>query len=247
MPLTFPAHPAPVLALKMWRPRWCDGVALGTGAVAPDVVYLAAGPSGESFADTHSWPALFWWCLPVALAYAAAFRFCADGILAHLPGDRWFGWRGHGSVARWPHRWWIAVSSALVGAASHLAWDWLTHTDNWLRVMFGLRWSDVTDIAWWTVSDLTSTVVGTGAAIVLAARLGRRSIVGGTAAASVRRPVVFWVSAAVVAVAGLAVVPLLPGAAHLAPTVVRVLHVVGLALLAGGLAARIRPAPRWAA
>ncbi|WBB90305.1 DUF4184 family protein [Verrucosispora sp. WMMC514] len=243
MPLTFPSHLAPVLALKLWRPRWFDGVTLSTGAMSPDVVYLTTGPTGRSFADTHSWPALLWWCLPVALAYAAVFRSCADAILAHLPGDSWFGWGGHGSLTRWPYRWWITISSALLGAASHLGWDWLTHTDGWLRGVFGLQWSSVTDVAWWTVSDLTSTLVGALLAVVLAARLGRREAakVGVCRVApSPRRPALFWSVAALVAAAGLALVPLLPGASALAATIVRSLHVAGLALVAGAIAVRIR-------
>ncbi|QOC91411.1 DUF4184 family protein [Micromonospora craniellae] len=199
MPLTFPAHLAPVLALKVWRPRWCDGVALSTGAVAPDVAYLAAGPDGRTFADTHTWPALFWWCLPVALAYAA-----------------------------------------VLGAASHVGWDWLTHTDDWLRVLFGIDWSRVTGVAWWTVSDLTSTVVGSALAVVLAARLGRRGEreTDGLALPA-RRPTLFWGVAGLVAVAGAACVAALPGATLLAPTGVRLIHVAGLALLAGGLAVKV--------
>ncbi|GIJ10902.1 hypothetical protein Van01_41160 [Micromonospora andamanensis] len=241
VPLTFPSHLAPALALKWWRPLWFDGVALSTGAMSPDVAYLATGPTGRSFADTHSWPALLWWCLPVALTYAAIFRAGADTVLAHLPGDRWFGWGGHGSLARWPHRWWITISSALLGAASHLGWDWLTHTDGWLRVVFGLHWSSVTDVAWWTVSDLTSSLVGALLVVVFAVRLGRREAprVGVCRVAPPRRrPALFWSVAALVAAAGLALVPLLPGATALAVTIVRALHVVGLALLAGAIAVR---------
>ncbi|MFI7024678.1 DUF4184 family protein [Micromonospora sp. NPDC049900] len=241
MPLTFPAHLAPVLAVRVWRPRWCDGVALSAGAVAPDVAYLAAGADGRTFADTHSWPALFWWCLPVALAYAAVVRLTGPDVAVHLPGDRWFGWRGYalrGPVL--PHRWWITVGSALLGAASHLGWDWLTHTDDWLRVLFGIDWSRVGGVAWWTVSDLTSTVVGSALAVVLAARIGRR---GGREADGLavptRRPALFWGVAGAVVVAGAAGVTVLPGADLLAPTGVRLLHVAALALLVGGVAVRV--------
>ncbi|GIJ20612.1 hypothetical protein Vlu01_12360 [Micromonospora lutea] len=179
----------------------------------------------------------------MALPYAAVFRSCAGTILAHLPGDRWFGWyRRHGQLTRRQHQWWITISSALLGAASHLGWDWLTHTDDWLRVAFGLRWSTITDIAWWTVSDLTSTLVGAGVAVVFAARLGRReaATVGpGRGAPPPRRPALFWGAATLVAIVGLALVPLLPGATVLAATIVRSLHVAGLALLAGAVAVRI--------
>ena len=42
MPATFPSHAAAVLPLKLWRPRWFDGVALVVGSMAPDT-HSAAG------------------------------------------------------------------------------------------------------------------------------------------------------------------------------------------------------------
>jgi hypothetical protein len=33
VPMTFPTHPVAVLPLKLWRPRWFDGVALVLGCV----------------------------------------------------------------------------------------------------------------------------------------------------------------------------------------------------------------------
>ncbi len=243
MPLTFPSHLAPVLPLKLWRPRWFDGVALATGAVAPDVAYLASGSSGQSFADTHAWPALLWWCLPVALAYTWLFRSFIGTVAAHLPDSRWFAWRAYGALGRHHHRWWVTASSALLGAASHVAWDWLTHTDHWLHVVFGVQWSSLTGVAWWTVSDLTSTVLGAAVVVALAARAGRRGLIGRdedpSSSVMVFRPRVFWVAAGVVAVVGLAALPLLPGASFLAATGVRLMHVAGVALLAGGFAVRI--------
>ncbi|TCB96865.1 DUF4184 family protein [Micromonospora zingiberis] len=242
MPLTFPSHLAPVLVMKLWRPRWFDGVALSTGAVAPDVAYLVTGSDGHSFADTHAWSALIWWCLPVALAYAWVFRSSIDTVAAHLPMGRRYGWWSGVSLAHGGHRWWITISSALLGAASHLAWDWLTHTDEWLMV-FGLRWSSVTDVAWWTVSDLTSTGLGAVVAIWCLARLGRRRTRPGCGPErAARRPGVFWAAVTVVAVVGLVAVPLLPGASFPAATGVRLIHLTAVALPAGGLAVRIWPA-----
>lgn len=43
MPMTVPTHPAAVVALKLWRPRWFDGVALVLGAAAPDLAYALDG------------------------------------------------------------------------------------------------------------------------------------------------------------------------------------------------------------
>ncbi|MFD0592766.1 DUF4184 family protein [Catellatospora coxensis] len=175
MPLTFPSHLAPVLPLKLWRPRWFDGVALAAGAVAPDVAYLALDDDGRLFADTHAWPALLWWCLPVAAAYTWVARRSIGTIAAHLPDSRRFTWQAYAALAGHRHRWWITVLSCLLGAASHLAWDRLTHTDGWIQAVFGVRWADVSPIAWWTVSDLASTVLGAAVVLAVAARAGRRS------------------------------------------------------------------------
>jgi hypothetical protein len=247
VPLTFPSHLAPVLPLKLWRPRWFDGVALATGAVAPDVAYLAMGPDGQPFADTHTWPALFWWCLPVAVAYAWILRRVIGIAAAQLPGSRRFGWEAYGALAHTRHRWWISVISAVLGAASHIAWDWLTHTDGWLRYVFGVRWSDVTTVAWWTVSDLTSTAIGAAVVLIIAVRTGPRLAAHVTARpvtqSAVVRPRVFWATAGVVAAVGFSVTAFLPGAALPAATGVRLLHVAALALLFASLAVRtsVRP------
>ncbi|WP_243420880.1 DUF4184 family protein [Micromonospora globispora] len=138
MPLTFPSHLAPVLPLKLWRPRWFDGVALATGAVAPDVGYLFAGTRLDPGSDTHTLAGLLWWCLPVALGYAWLVRRTVAGIAVHLPGEQVFGWRRYAALRGVRHPWRITVCSALLGATSHLGWDWLTHTDRWLR-LFGIQ------------------------------------------------------------------------------------------------------------
>jgi len=39
VPLTFPSHAAAIAPLKLWRPRWFDGVALVVGSAAPDFGY----------------------------------------------------------------------------------------------------------------------------------------------------------------------------------------------------------------
>ncbi|WP_327037768.1 DUF4184 family protein [Micromonospora maris] len=241
MPLTLPSHLAAVLPLKLWRPRWFDGVALSSGAVAPDVGHLMYRADGPGFPDTHTWPALIWWCLPVALAYAWIFRSSIGTVAAHLPQNRRFGWGVDGSPAGGGHRSWVTVTSALLGAASHLAWDWLTHTDDWLVVVFGVRWASVTDVAWWTVSDLTSTVLGAVVAIWCLARLGRPDVRGADRPERATRPGAFWGVVIVVAAVGLVTVPMLPGASFPAATGVRLIHLVGAALLAGVLAVRCWP------
>ncbi|HEX5598401.1 MAG TPA: DUF4184 family protein [Micromonosporaceae bacterium] len=232
MPLTFPSHLAAVLPLKLWRPHWFDGVALVTGAVAPDVVYLAMGFPNE-LPDTHTLPALFWWCLPVALAYAWAIRRASATIAIHLPRRL----QPFGALSQSRHPAWITVISALLGATTHIGWDWLTHTDGWLRQLFGLDWYAATGIAWWTVSDLSSTLLGGIVAILLLVRAVRRpNLFSPQPQAAPARPRRFWATAAIVATAGLAVLPFLPSATAPAATGVRLLHLAAAALLTGALA-----------
>lgn len=219
-------------------------MALVTGAVAPDVRHLAMG-MGEALPDTHSWHALLWWCLPVALCYAWVVRRSIGIIAVHLPDSRRFAWRDYAALAHVRHAGWITVTSALLGSVSHLAWDWLTHTDGWLRVLFGVHWYEMTGVPWWTVSDLTSTVVGAAVAIAVAARIGRGRVLlaGGNVSAppAARRAGVFWAATGVVAAVGLGLLPFVPGAGLLAAAGVRLLHVVAVALVAGAVATRILP------
>ncbi|MBO4210381.1 DUF4184 family protein [Micromonospora echinofusca] len=248
MPLTFPSHVAPVLPLKLWRPAWFDGVALVAGALAPDAAYLASGRHGHPFGDTHSWPGLLWWCLPVAVAYTWIVRRSAATVAVHLPAGGRFGWRRYGSLSSHRYPWWTTVTSALLGAATHLGWDRLTHTDGWVAVLLGRPWHEVSGIPWWTISDLTSTVLGALITIVLTVRVARhpRLLVsrGFAPVPPPADPRTFWWVAAGVLVVGLGVLPFLPAAGQPAPTIVRLLHLAALALLAGALATRVDPGVR---
>ncbi|MBM0239180.1 DUF4184 family protein [Micromonospora sp. ATA32] len=242
MPLTFPSHLAPVLPLKLWRPRWFDGVALTVGAVSPDVAYLAAGSRFDLGMRTHTGAGLFWWCLPVTLVYTWVVRRSIAGIAVHLPADRVFAWRDYAALGGVRHPWWITIGSALLGAASHVGWDRLTHTDGWLRAL-GVDWYAATGDPWWTVADPVSTTVGAAVVLGLALRLGQRREIfdGEPPPAPQARPRVFWTAAALVVAVGAPVLPALPAATALTPTGVRLLHLGALALIVGGLAVTATP------
>ncbi|WP_432987495.1 DUF4184 family protein [Dactylosporangium sp. CA-233914] len=125
MPSTLPTHPLAVLPLKLWRPRWFDGVALATGACAPDMAYAFDGIGLRI--HSHTVLALFWWSVPAAVATAWVIRLGAPAVAAHVP--RWLpGWlREYGVLGRVRHRWYVTACSALLGAVSHLLWDLVTH------------------------------------------------------------------------------------------------------------------------
>ena len=140
MPSTLPTHPLAVLPLKLWRPRWFDGVALVAGAAAPDTAYLFDRLIDVPRHAVHEWGystehllGALWWSTPAALLTAWLIRLGAPAVAAHLPG-----WgREYGVLGRRGHRWWITLLSALIGVASHLAWDLFTHpgpVDDWWLV-----------------------------------------------------------------------------------------------------------------
>ncbi|MCM0673862.1 DUF4184 family protein [Micromonospora phytophila] len=237
MPLTFPSHPGVVLPLKLWRPRWFDGVALTTGAVAPDVRYalLGVGPEWQS----HTLTALVWWCVPVALLGAWLVRATVATLAAHLPHLGPFALRDYGVLATVRHPWQITAGSALLGAATHIGWDHLTHTAAWLRIVFGIDWDSVSEVAWWTVSDIPSSLVGALVTLGVAVVIGRRRLLRawhGNPPPVRTRSMVFWPVAGAVATIGYALTPVLPAAGLPWATVVRLLCVTAGALLVAAVA-----------
>lgn len=191
MPSTLPTHPLAVLPLKLWRPRWFDGVALATGACAPDMSYALDGAVDRIGLriNSHTIASLVWWSLPCAVAAAWLIRRGAPVVAAHLPG--WL--REYGVLGRVRHAWWITALSALLGAASHLLWDLVTHPGP--------------VAAWWPIRQVSDD----SAVVLLPIFLwycGSRHLLRewhGDPPPVPRRPALFWaVSAAVVAAGVLA-------------------------------------------
>ena len=220
MPATFPAHPAAILPLKLAYPRRLDGVALVLGAAAPDLPYVV-----EGFGFTvrgHSWHGLFWFCLPATLILAALVRRAAPHVAAHLPNGGVLALRDYGGLAatRYPLR--VSALCALLGAATHVAWDSVTHPyilvghpfigeDTYLTAMHATA---IAGLPWWRVIHLASEVAGAvivGACLV---HIGRHRLPvawHGTPPVVPRRPVVFAATAAIAGSALLAIVLVLPG------------------------------------
>ncbi|MFC4144706.1 DUF4184 family protein [Micromonospora mangrovi] len=239
MPLTFPSHLAPVLPLKLWRPRWFDGVALVTGAVAPDAGYLFTGTRLDVGLRTHTLAGLLWWCLPVALGYAWIVRRTMAGIAVHLPGQRAFGWPDHAALGGVRHPWQVTVCSALIGAFSHVAWDRVAHSQRWWRMLGIDNFHSVAGVHWPIVTDLVNSTVGALVVVGLALRAARRHEIfdGVRPPAPPARPARFWGAALPVVAVGATVLPGLPASTVPAPAGVRLLHLGALALIAGAAAA----------
>jgi hypothetical protein len=207
-----------VLPLKLWRPRWFDGVALAVGAAAPDIAYAA----GDAVTiRSHTVAAAFWWGLPVTVLTAWLIRLGAPAVAAHLPGSL----RSFGAIGRVRHPWRVTVSSALIGDASHLLWDLVTHPQPGVIA------------SWRLVRDVSD-----GAAVLLlplfllyVARRGLITEWHGPAPVVRRRPLLFWSVAVETFAAGASLVAALPyGGPHV--FVVRLITAAATGLLAASVA-----------
>ena len=126
--MAFPlAHPAAVLPLRRYCPRWLSFPALVIGTLSPDAGYLFGAKDEDVF--SHQLLGSIGFCLPVGLLMMVliyALRSLVVKMLpepyerALLPLCR----RPFGSV-------WVVCISLLIGAWTHLLWDSLTHHDGW--------------------------------------------------------------------------------------------------------------------
>ena len=222
MPMTFPSHPTAVMALKLWRPRRFDGVALVLGAMTPDLAYALDGSGLPVWPFSHELLGLIGWNLPIVLAGTWIVRRAAPVVAAHLPPMGPLAVPDYGAIRAAPHRWWVTAYCGLLGAASHLVLDRLANTLPFLGIALD--------------------VVGVAFMIALGVHIGRRRLLRtwyGDPPARHRRPVCFWSVTGAVTLPAAAVVPFLP-AAHLPHTTgVRLLCAVAAGLLAASVAASV--------
>ena len=215
MPATFPSHQGLVLPLKLWRPRWFDGVALVVGAASPDVAYAFDGSGLPVWPLSHQPVGVFLWCLPVTVLLAALVRLAAPVVAAHLPRGGPFALDDYGALHRSRHRWWVTVGSAVLGAASHLVLDLI-------EAITG------------PVAEVGLHLAGAFATAAVLLKVGRRRLIRrwhGPPPARTRRPLLFWAVAVGTATPMLVITPYLPAAQLAHTTGVRLLAAVSLAML----------------
>ena len=248
VPATVPSHAAAVLPLKVWRPNWFDGVALVVGAAAPDLAYPLVGV--VSLPETHTLGGLFWFCLPVTLLVSWAVRRGAPVIVVHLPAAGPWALRDYGVLGQVRHPWWLTVSSALVGAGSHVFWDGFTHDPaghGWAVALIPALQREVAGTQWWHVTQAASSVVGAIVAVAIASYIGRHRLLHywhGDPPAATRAPRVFWSTGAAVAALYPVTWALLPARYSAHVQGLRLLWALGLALLAGAAAVAVAVATR---
>jgi len=125
MPFTL-SHPAAAIPLRRPLGRGADLVALVIGSMSPDFTYYL--PVAIKRAPTHTFAALFWFCLPVGvLTYLVFDQLLKAPCAFLLPAALR---RRLGEVS--PHRPSAArlaavALSVVAGAATHVVWDSFTH------------------------------------------------------------------------------------------------------------------------
>ena len=142
MPFTF-AHPAAILPLR----RYGDASALVIGSLIPDTGYLLLLELPRE--HTHGLTALLLFCLPAGLvAFLLYHLVLREPFIAIAPDGVRLRMAEHTSLPMSWRGWAQVVVSILVGAASHVMWDDLTHMYVWVeRVLPG------TAGTWFTIGD----------------------------------------------------------------------------------------------
>ena len=166
MPFTA-AHPS--IFLPLFRVRWVSTTGLIAGSISPDFENFLTMSTGD--VHGHTLPGLLYFDLPVAVLIAIGFHLLVrDPLTVNLPG--WLRRRLEGRwtidfVADLKKRWSIFILSCMIGAASHIGWDNLTH-NGWAatNLSFYQSWSmRIGDLDYppFYVLQQVSTVLGTGA------------------------------------------------------------------------------------
>ena len=126
MPFTL-AHPAAVLPLRRYCPRFLNFPALIAGSLVPDLGYGLAPWNLVDF--SHSFAGSFGFSLPVGLALLWLFcRLCRPAV-GLLPERHRRTFLPLCDQPRGPV--WIMAASVLIGAWTHLLWDSFTHPHGW--------------------------------------------------------------------------------------------------------------------
>jgi hypothetical protein len=142
MPFTL-AHPAAVLPLRRYCPRWLSFPALVIGSVTPDAGYLLGEMRGGSM--SHGLLGSIGFCLPVGILMLVLLFWLRTPLTRILPTP-------YQRVLlplcqRPPGSPWAIVISLLIGAWTHLLWDSFTHTDGWFVQRLPVLWSQVALVA----------------------------------------------------------------------------------------------------
>jgi hypothetical protein len=142
--MPFPlAHPAAVMPLRRYCPRWLNFPALIIGSMIPDAGYLFGEKGADEF--SHRFLGSFGFCLPAGILMVALFYWLRAPLVRILPASYQ---RALLPVCQRPRdSLWAIVISLLIGAWTHLLWDSFTHTTGWFAQHLPVLQSQVALVA----------------------------------------------------------------------------------------------------
>jgi Domain of unknown function (DUF4184) len=126
--MPFPlAHPAAVLPLRRYCPRWLSFPGLVIGSVCPDAGYLFGRWHWDDL--SHQLLGSVGFCLPMGIVLLVLFYGLRLPLVRMLPASYQQAFielcqRPRGSI-------WAMIISLLIGAWTHLLLDSFTHKDGW--------------------------------------------------------------------------------------------------------------------
>lgn len=128
MPFTF-SHPAAVLPLTYLPKRWYSLTALVAGSMTPDFEYFLRMRGYSEY--SHTWFGVFWFDLPLGLFLAFIFHeIVRNKLIDNFPvilKERVYEFKSFEWTTHFKKYSFVVISSMLIGIASHLLWDGLTH------------------------------------------------------------------------------------------------------------------------
>ncbi|MCP3934443.1 MAG: DUF4184 family protein [Actinomycetia bacterium] len=126
MPVTFPAHQGLIAPVKLRWPNAIDATALCIGAAAPDLAFPFGTWLGS---QSHTAIGLAVWSIPFTMVAAVVVRWrAASGIFAAMPDLGPLRLKSYRVLGRRRPRMAATLSSAVLGAGSHVLIDGFTHS-----------------------------------------------------------------------------------------------------------------------
>ena len=198
MPFTF-SHPAIVVPLARLKPRWFSATGLVAGSLAPDFLYFIKMDGSADFG--HTLAGIFGFDLPISYLLAFAFhRWVRNPLLVHLPAPldrKYAGYQAFDFAGRLKKNWFVFPLSVLLGAGSHIGWDYFGDPRGWTYYAAPGFFSQYVSVAGVRLRVyLLIERIGSGLGLLFlgwaALRTGRPAV--GTAPVSARSKAVYWLS-----------------------------------------------------
>ncbi len=133
MPFTF-SHPAIVLPLTVANKRDFSVTAITIGSITPDFEYFFRFQQQSTY--SHTWLGVFWYDLPLSIVLFFLFnKIVKDQLTDNLPiflHKRFARFKNIKRIKYTSRKYLIVLTSLLIGIASHLLWDKITHRTGYL-------------------------------------------------------------------------------------------------------------------